>query len=252
MSEGGTPSAPRRARPWIVLSLEDAVLDVRPAVLSVVHLLSTATPADVAALKATGELDDPWDLARAAHPWIRAGRPKPLPPGGWRVIVNQCGWDPGDLHARAERLYREREWRQERGYVEAARLARLAELAHVALVTDRDRAGLARAESCVGFHFEHVTTAEDGARPDPSVLTRHAPTGHFVGRGPRDRATAQAARFVFHEVKTSPAVLVEKLIRGLAEPAVVPAAAVAPVERADPAAPPPATGPLRKIRVGAR
>lgn len=248
MSEGGTPPPPRRARPWIVLSLEEAVLDVRPAILSVIHLLSGATPADVAVLEATGELDDPWDLARAAHPWIRAGRPKPLPEGGWRVIVNRCGNDPGDLHGRAARLYAEREWRQEASRLALGQLARLTELAHVAVVTDRDRAGLARAEHCVGHRFEHATTAEDGARPAPAVLLRHAERGHFVGRGPRDRATAEAARFVFHDCTPGASVVVERILTRLAEPIAV---APPPEERA-PDAPAPTTGPLRKVKVEAR
>jgi len=218
MNDGAPPPAPRRQRPWIVLSLEDALLDTRPAVLSVIHLLSGATPDDVAVLEATGELDGPWEVARAAHPWIRAGRPKPPPAGGWRVIVNQCGFDPGDLRARAERLYAQREWRQEAPRIDAARMAQLADVAQLAVVTDRDRAGYARAEVCLGYTFAHVTTAEDALRPDGAALSRHAPTGHFVGKGPRDRATAEAARFVFHDVGASPLAIVDKMISRLAAP----------------------------------
>ncbi len=222
MSEGATPPAPRRQRPRIVLSLEDALLDTRPAILSVIHLLSGATPADVAELEATGELDGPWEVARAAHPWIRAGRPRPIPPGGWRIIVNQCGFDPGDLTTRAARLYAEREWRKEAARVDPQRLARLAEVARIAVVTDRDRAGLARAEACIGFHFEDATTAEDALRPDPRALLMHDATGHFVGRGPRDRACAEGARFVFHEVVGSPVPIVDKMIARLAPVAATP------------------------------
>jgi len=242
--DGGPTPPPRRQRPWIVLSLEEALLDVRPAILHVIHLLSGATPADVAALEATGVLDDPWDLARAAHPWIRAGRPMPLPVGDWRAIVNQCGADTGDLHARAQRLYRELGWRAEASRIDAVRLSRLADVAHVAVVTDRDASGLARAETCFGFRFAHRTTAEDGARPDPDMLLRHGATGHFLGRGARDRATAEAARFVFHDVGTAPALLVDRMIARLAEPI----AAVAPVDA--PAAPPPeGASPRRNLRV---
>lgn len=217
MNDGAPPPAPRRQRPWIVLSLEGALLDPRPAVLSVVHLLSGATAADVALFEATGEYESAWDIARAAHPWVRAGRPKPIPPGGWRVVVNQCGWDPGDLHGRAAMLYQQREWRKEAGRVDPERLARLAAVAHLGVVTSRDRAGWARAEECLRVRFDAVTTIEDAVRPDPDALLRHAPTGHYLGSGPEDRALAVAARFVFHDVGAGPIPVLDRMIAKLSQ-----------------------------------
>ncbi|MDP2305796.1 MAG: hypothetical protein Q8P18_07190 [Pseudomonadota bacterium] len=202
----------KRRRPWIVFALEDALLDTRAGRLHVINALSTATPADVALFEATGEYDDPWVIARAAGTWVRAGRPRPLPLGGWRVVVNQCGGDPGDLDARARTLWELRGWKAEAPRVEASRLAQLAEVAQLGIVTHRDRQGLARAEQVLGHAFAAATTREDGVRPDPQVLLRHGPTGHFIGIGEEDRATAKAARFVFHDATAGLAPIVDKMI----------------------------------------
>lgn len=209
----GPPSpAVRRRHPWIVFALEDALLDTRAGRLHVIHALSTATPADVALFEATGEYDDPWVIARAVGTWVRAGRPRPIPVGGWRVVVNQCGGDPGDLRARAAILWELRGWKAEAPRVASSRLAKLAEVAQLAIVTHRDSVGLARAEEVLGYQFAASTTREDGARPDAQVLLRHGPTGHFIGIGDEDRATAKAARFVFHDATAGLAPIVEKMI----------------------------------------
>ncbi len=213
----------QRRRPWLVFALEDALLDTRAGRLHVIHALSTATPADVALFEATGEYDDPWVIARAAGTWVRAGRPRPLPLGGWRVVVNQCGGDPGDLDSRARMLWELRGWKAEAPRVDAARLSRLAEVAQLGIVTSRDRKGLARAEEVLGYHFAASTTGEDGARPDPQVLLRHGATGHFIGIGDQDRATALAARFVFHDATAGLAPIVDRMLQKLA-PAPAPAA----------------------------
>lgn len=214
-----------------MLSLEGVLIDPRPAVLSVIHHLTGATAADVAAFEATGEYAGPWEIARALHAWVRARRPRPIPPGGWRVVVNQCGMDPGDLTRAAERLYQQREWRKEGAYVPPDRLARLEELARLAVVTDRDSAGLARAEEVLGRRFAASTSAGDAVRPDPGALLRLGPTGHFVGCGPRDRACAEGARFVFHEAGAAPLAVIDRMLSRLAAPAVPPPSA--PVEPAE-------------------
>ncbi len=230
------PAAARR-RPWIVFGLEDGLLDTRAGRLAVIHALSGATAADVALFEATGEFDDPWVIARAACAWVRAGRPKPLPAGGWRVVVNHCGGDPGDLIGRAATLWELRGWKAEAPRVDAPRLVRLAELANLAVVTSRDREGLARAESVLGYHFEAATTREDGLRPDPRVALRHASTGHYVGVGPEDRATAEAARFVFHDAGAGLLPVVDRMIRKLAPPEPLPEEARPEEARPEPAGP---------------
>ena len=184
--------------PWVVFALEDVLLDTRPPIVSVIRTLSGATLADIQAFEATGDFDDPWQLARAACAWIRAGRPASIPRGGWRVVVNQCGGDPGDLSRRAQALWRERAPREELPRMDADRLRSLGAVARLAVCTRRDRADLAQAEALLGVRFDAATTAEDGLRPDPQVLLRLSPSGHFVGRGDIDRACAEGARFVFH------------------------------------------------------
>ncbi len=213
---GGASSPVTRRKPWILFALEDALLDTRAGRVAVIHLLSGATEADVARFEATGEFDEPWILARAIGPWVRAGRPLPLPTGGWRVVVNHCGGDPGDLVRRADALWDLRGWKAEAPRVDAARLHALAEVAHLGVVTRRDRGGLARAEEVLGYHFEAATTFDEGLRPDADVLTRHATTGHFIGVTAEDRATAEEARFVFHDASRGLAALVDRMIKKLA------------------------------------
>ncbi|MDP2317577.1 MAG: hypothetical protein Q8P41_32125 [Pseudomonadota bacterium] len=198
-----------------MFALEDTLLDTRAGRLAVIHALSGATPADVAAFEATGEYDDPWIIARAAGTWVRAGRPRPIPSGGWRVVVNQCGGDPGDLAIKARTLSELRGWKAEAPRVDATRLVRLAELAQLAVVTGRDRTALARAEGVLGYHFGAATTAEDGLRPDPQVVLRHGPNGHYIGVTEADRATAGAARFVFHDATKGLAPIVDRMIQKL-------------------------------------
>jgi len=235
---GGASQPVTRRKPWILFALEDVLLDTRAGRVAVIHLLSGATEADVARFEATGEYDEPWILARAIGPWVRAGRPLPLPPGGWRVVVNQCGGDPGDLVRRAQALWDLRGWKAEAPRVDAERLRALAAVAQLGVVTRRDRRGLERAEEVLGYHFEAATTFEDALRPDAEVLTRHATTGHFIGVTAEDRATAEAARFVFHDASRGLAPLVDRMIKKLApvEPLSAEAMAIAAAAEAEHAA----------------
>lgn len=207
--------APARVRPLVAIALEGTLLDPWPGVAAVINMLSGATPQDVAAFEATGEYRSPWEIARAAGPWVTAGRPRPIPTGGWRVVINQTGRDPGDLAAHGRRLWELRGWRFEVPRVEKERLVRLSELANVLLVTGRDRKGLARAEEVLGWSPYGATTSEDAVRPDPQVLLRHGPTGHFIGSTAGDRATAEGARFVYHDASAGLRPILERMIRSL-------------------------------------
>ena len=200
-------------RPNVAVSLE-CLVDARPAMLWVIYSLSGASPADVEELERSG-YEDPWELARVANCWVRAGRPRPLPHAEWRIVVNQCGGDPGDLQSRGERLYAHLGWRREVALVPVARIQELAGRVRLAVVTDRDRGGLARGEEVLGFQFPQSVTVEDAKRPDAEVLTRLGGGGHFLGHGPRDRACAEGARYAFHELGKQPLTVVERLIARL-------------------------------------
>lgn len=214
--------APARVRPLVAIALEGTLLDPWPGVAAVIQMLSGATPQDVAAFEATGEYRSPWEIARAAGPWVAAGRPRPIPPGGWRVVVNQTGRDPGDLGAHGRRLWELRGWRFEAPRVDAGRLRQLSEVANVVLVTGRDRRGLAHAEEVLGWTAFAATTSEDVLRPDPQVLLRHGATGHFVGSTAADRACAEAARFVYHDATNGLRAIVDRMIRSLQPTAAAP------------------------------
>jgi phosphoglycolate phosphatase-like HAD superfamily hydrolase len=190
-----TTEAP--AGPWIVFALEGVLLDPRPAVEALLFRLCGIRPDDIRAFRDAGGYDDDWELARAASVWIRAGRPRPIPTGGWRRVVNAFGDDPGDLSARCAELYRKEFWRFEAPLIDGARLRRLSEAANLAVCTGRTREQLARAEELLGFRFAASTTAGDPQPPDPAALLRLAPRGHFFGRTEDDRRCAEAARFLW-------------------------------------------------------
>lgn len=200
-------------RPIVAVSLE-CLIDTRPAMLWTINALSGATPADVEELEALG-YEDPWLCARVAHCWVRARRPRPIPHAEWRVVINECGGDPGDLDTRGRRLYNQLGWRHEAPLVPTEHLRRLEERVKLVGVSDRDRAGLARAEETLKFPFQLAVTTEDATRPDATVLTRFGAGGHFLGHGLRDRACAEGARFAFHELGGRPLPVVERLITRL-------------------------------------
>lgn len=204
------------SRPIVAVSLE-CLIDARPAILWTINALSGATPADVEELEGLG-YEDPWVLARVAHCWVRARRPRPLPHAEWRVVINECGGDPGDLDTRARRLYTQLGWRHEAALVSGEHLRALGERVRLVGVTDRDRAGLSRAEATLRTTFPLAVTSEDVSRPDATVLTRFGAGGHFLGHGLRDRACAEGARFAFHELGGKPLPVVERLIARLAPP----------------------------------
>ena len=183
-----------------------------PSVDGIVRLLSGCTAADIARFRATGEFDDPWELARAACVWLRAGRPLPLLEGGWRRMINLYGDDPGDLAPRCRRLYRE-EWRhKEVPLIDTARLDELAAFTRVAACTGRSREELTSAEELLGFHFPTSTTREDVLAPDPEALRRLGPPGHFFGASHNARRLAEATKFVYEPVTGSPIAGVDRLL----------------------------------------
>jgi phosphoglycolate phosphatase-like HAD superfamily hydrolase len=210
-----TDAAVVEGRPWVVFDVDGVLLDVRPSFYAIIRAMSGATDADIQLFKAAGGYNDDWELARAAYSWIRARRPKPIPPGGWRTLVNRCGNDPGDLAPRCRAMYLAGLWREEQVMVDTERLVRLASRANVAACTGRDRTELALAEERLGFRFPVATTCEDVRKPDPRALLRLAPGGDFFGDSEDDRRCAQAAGFRFHPVTDSPLPALDAILEAL-------------------------------------
>lgn len=204
-----------RQKPWVIFDVDGVLLDVRPSFYAIIRKLSGCTLADIALFKAHGGYNDDWELARAMCVWITAGRPKPLPEGGWRRMINQYGRDPGDLSRRCARMYRDTYWREEAPLLDKARLDRLAAVANVAACTGRNREELAMAQELLGFTFPHATTAEDVRKPDPQALLRLAPRGYFFGDTEDDRRCAAEAGFVYHHVTDTPVKQVDALLARL-------------------------------------
>jgi hypothetical protein len=180
-------------RPWVVL-VGDALLDTSAAEEAALRRLTGLGDAEVAAFRATGEYADAWELARAASVWVRAGRPLPLPEGGWRRMVNVYGEDPGDLAPRGRRLVAGAFADRVVVRLDAERLAALAELAEV---------GLAGRAVPLPFPFAaHVSLEAD-------ALRALAPKGHLVGG---DAAVAKAAGWTGHPVAPGVARVVDGLV----------------------------------------
>lgn len=201
-----------RPLPWVVF-VDGALFDRRAAIDALIQHMSRCTAADLAAFRATGEYDDPWELARAANVWVAARRPKPIPAGGWRRVVNQFGGDPGDLTSRCRRMWRDQFWREESLRVAPEGLRRLAAGAQVGLCTSRSRAEALLSQERLGVPFAVILAEEDG--PPADALKRLAPRGHLVGLGEPDRTLAEAAGWLYHPAGAAPDGVVERLAERL-------------------------------------
>ncbi|MFZ5476224.1 MAG: hypothetical protein ACOZNI_05560 [Myxococcota bacterium] len=188
------------SRPWVVLA-GDVLVDTSAAEEAAARRLAGVTDAELATIRATGEYADTWELARAACVWARAGKPRPLPEGGWRRVANEYGGDPGDLAARGRKLAASAFADRVIVRLDAARLAALSELAEVGLCHPPDAAPAL--EALLGARFAARVP------PDAEALRALAPKGHLVGGDP---AIAKAAGWTAHPVQPGLARVIDGLV----------------------------------------
>jgi hypothetical protein len=200
------------ARPWVVFELDEVLLDPGPGRREVVLGMSGATADDLAALQGAARIVDDWDLARAAHAWVQARRPRPIPTQGWRAVVNHVGGDPGDISARCVRLYLAGAWERDAPRVDAAGLAELARLARIGAWSQRSRPEILRGGERLGVAFEGVVGAGQGS----DALRDLAPRGMFVGRTDAARAFAAGAGWTWVSVPTTGDAVIAGLLQRLA------------------------------------
>jgi phosphoglycolate phosphatase-like HAD superfamily hydrolase len=183
----------------LVFDIDGVLIDVRPSFYRIIHELSGATFDDIRKFKDNGGFNDDWELARAAHSWVKAGKP---PIFGrvenWRDVVEQCGHDPGDLSERCKALYRQNYWRDEKPLLERPILESLARSARICACTGRDRWEFDRAEELLRFTFHASSTMEDIRKPAPEALLRLLPENAsevtMFGDSEDDRRTIENAR----------------------------------------------------------
>lgn len=199
--------ATERARPWVVFT-ERALFERRAAEDALIVALAGVTQADIVAFRATGEYDDPASLARACNVWVRARRPKPIPEGGWRRVVNELGDDPGDLTSRLEKLWRQKYFATQPARVAPARLQKLGEGASVGFLALGAKEQAEALAARAGAPFSAVLAAGD-------ALGALASRGHLIGAGDTDKALAEASGWLYHPAGADPNGLVDRLVERL-------------------------------------
>ncbi len=179
----------------MVLSLDDVLLDVRAAEDTIIRRLGGVDAEELALLRGSGEFASPAHVARAARVWVDAGRPRPVPAGGWRVVVNQLGGDPGELEGVFASIWARDGWQTCVVRVTRERLDRLSEVGALAVWSSRPPEAVDAFERLTGFHFAARLI---DASPTVDALTALAPRGLFLGGGAEVRAAVQAARWLHH------------------------------------------------------
>ncbi len=200
------------SRPWVVFELDEVLVDPSQGRREVVRQMSGATDAELDLLRATANIGDDWDLARAAHAWVQARRPKPIPRQGWRAIVNHVGGDPGDISGRCVRLYNDDAWRRDAARVELAPLAELARLVRLGAWSVRSRAEVLRGGERLGVTLNAVLAA--GAHADD--LRALAGRGMFVGRTDAARQFATSVGWTWVPVVTSGDAVLQGILQRMA------------------------------------
>lgn len=201
--------APTHTRPWVVFELDEVLLDVGPGRREVVRQMSGATDAELEILRATANIVEDWDLARAAHAWVQAGRPKPIPTRGWRAVVNHVGGDPGDISARCARLYADGSWRTDGVRVHLAHLAELAGLVRLGAWSPRSSAEARRGGDRLGVAFDALLTGGAGGGDLRALSAR----GMFVGRTEAARQFATGAGWTWVAVATTGDAVIDGLLQ---------------------------------------
>ena len=205
MSEG----TPAESRPWVVFELDEVLVDPAPGRREVVRQMSGATDAELELLRGTAHIVEDWDLARAAHAWVQARRPQPIPRQGWRAVVNHVGGDPGDISGRCVRVYAEGAWQRDAVRVDGAQLTELAARVRLGVWTTRSAREVACAGERLGVRFDAVLA--NGAGVD--ALRTLASRGMFAGRTEAARHVASGAGWTWVAVVTTGDAVIDGILQ---------------------------------------
>lgn len=182
-----------------MFDIDGVLIDVRPSFYRIINELSGATFEDIRKFKDNGGFNDDWELARAAHAWVKAGKPSLFGTvSNWKDVIDRCGNDPGDLSDKCKDLYRRHYWRDEKPILDGDILDELRKTWRICACTGRDRWEFDRAEELLRFKFDAVSTAEDVRKPAPEALLRLLPDKTkevtMFGDSEDDRRTVENAR----------------------------------------------------------